>query len=347
MSTHTASLATSRAPEVEARRDIWDYVRESGLRVLVLGPSKDLNAKITMLLVSPESGQPLLALKVPTTQLAERAVEAEIRVLRELEGHHLLGVDGIVPRVVDVVEFEGRTALVMTAVPGTPMTTSYLEWRHTRSPARVAADFAAVGEWLADFQRSTMREAKPLDMDAGVTSRLRSRFSGEQELDSDLERLTRIHRRLGHSRTPRTFVHGDLWCGNLLLDGGRVTGAVDWEYGSTCGEPVRDLVRFPLMYALYLDRRTRPGRRVAGHTGFVADSWGAGVAYALDGRGWFPELLRRFLQDGLARLGAAPECWRDAALAGIAEAAALTDDDEFARCNLALFQRLSRIEDPR
>jgi predicted amidohydrolase len=101
------------------------------------------------------------------------------------------------------------------------------------------------------------------------------------------------------------------------------------------------------MYALYLDRRTRPGRRVAGHTGFVADSWGAGVAYALDGRGWFPELFRRFLQDGLARLGAAPECWRDAALAGIAEAAALTDDDEFARCNLALFQRLSRIEDPR
>jgi phosphotransferase family enzyme len=332
-------------PEVGTQRAIWDYVRESGLRVLVLGPSKDPNAKITMLLVSPESGRPLLALKVPTTRLAERAVEAEIRVLRELEGQRLLGVQGIVPRVVDVVEFEGRTALVMTAVPGTPMTTSYLEWRHTRSAARVAADFAALGEWLADFQSSSVTEAEPLDMDAGVISRLRSRFSGAQELDSDLERLTGIHRRLRHSRTPRTFVHGDLWCGNLLLYGGRVSGAVDWEYGSTCGEPVRDLVRFPLMYALYLDRRTRPGRRVAGHTGFVADSWGAGVAYALDGRGWFPELFRRFLQDGLARLGAAPECWRDAALAGIAEAAALTDDKEFARRNLALFRRLSRFEE--
>jgi aminoglycoside phosphotransferase (APT) family kinase protein len=342
MSAHAASVATTQLPEVEARKDVWEYVRESGLGVLVLGPSKDPNAKITMLLVSPESGRPLLALKMPTTPLAERAVEAEIRVLRELEGLDLRGVQGIVPRVVDEVEFEGRTALVMTAVSGTPMTTSYLEWRHTRSAARVAADFAAVGEWLAVFQSSTMTEAQPLDMDAGVTSRLRSRFSREQELDADIERLTRIHRRLGYSRAPRTFVHGDLWCGNLLLDGGYVTGAVDWEYGSTCGEPVRDLVRFPLMYALYLDRRTRPGRRVAGHAGFVADDWGAGVAYALEGRGWFPELFRHFLQDGLARLGASPESWRDAALAGIAEAAAFTDGEAFARRNLGLFRRLSR-----
>ena len=343
MSTHAAIAAPSQVPAADALRGMWDYVRESGLRVLVLGPSKDFNAKITMLLVSAERGRPLLALKLPTTPLAERAVEAEVRVLRELDGlpHE---VRRTVPRVVDLVEFEGRTAVVMTAVPGTPMTTSYLEWRHTRSAARIGADFAAVGEWLAHFQGSTMSKAQPVAMDAGVTSRLRSRFSGEQELDSDLERLTRVHRRLGHSQTPRTFVHGDLWCGNLLLDGGRVTGAVDWEYGSTCGEPVRDLVRFPLMYALYLDRRTRPGRRVAGHTGFVADSWGAGVAYALDGRGWFPELFRRFLQEGLTRLGASPERWRDAALAGIAEAAALTDDEAFARCNLVLFRRLSQIE---
>jgi hypothetical protein len=344
VSTHAVAVS-NRAPAEAPRKSVWDYVRESGLRVLVLGASKDLNAKITMLLVSPESSRPMSALKLPTTPCAERAVEAEVRVLRELEGLALHEVHGTVPRVIDLVEFEGRAAVVMTAVPGTPMTTSYLEWRHTRRPARVAADVAAVGSWLAHFQGSTRGEAQPVDMDAGVTSRLRSRFSGEQELDSDLERLSRVHERLGRSRTPRTFVHGDLWCGNLLLDAGRVTGAVDWEYGSACGEPVRDLVRFPLMYALYLDRRTRPGRRVAGHTGFVADGWGAGVAYALDGCGWFPELFQRFLQDGLTRLGASPERWRDAALAGIAEAAALMDDDAFARCNLELFRRLSRIED--
>jgi len=99
-------------------------------------------------------------------------------------------------------------------------------------------------------------------------------------------------------------------------------------------------VRFALMYALYLDRRTRPGGRVKGHRQLRAHAWGAGVEYGLDGDGWFPELFRRFLRHGLSRLGAAPECWRDAVLAGIAEVAALTDDPEFGRRNLELFRRL-------
>ena len=72
----------------------------------------------------------------------------------------------------------------------------------------------------------------------------------------------------------------------------------------------------------------------------MAGSWGEGVAYALNGSGWFPELFRRFLRDGLARLGASPESWRDAALAGIAEVAALTDDETFARRHLELFERM-------
>jgi hypothetical protein len=65
------------------------------------------------------------------------------------------------------------------------------------------------------------------------------------------------------------------------------------------------------------------------------------VEYALDRDGWFPDVFRRFLRQGLSRLGAAPECWRDAARAGIAEVAAFTDDPEFSRRHLELFRRLS------
>jgi hypothetical protein len=103
-------------------------------------------------------------------------------------------------------------------------------------------------------------------------------------------------------------------------------------------------VRFALMYALYLDRRTRAGRQVPGHAGLRAGPWGAALEFALDGAGWFPELFRRFLGDGLSRLGAAPEDWRDAALAGIAEVAALTDHPDFARHHLELFRRVVRQE---
>jgi hypothetical protein len=157
--------------------------------------------------------------------------------------------------------------------------------------------------------------------------------------------VAEIHRSLETNAVSRTAVHGDLWFGNVLVSDGRASGIVDWEAGGIAGEPLRDLARFAHMYALFLDRRTRPGRSVAGHRGLRAGEWGAGVAFAVNGAGWFPELFRRFLRDGLARLGASPEHWRELALAGIAEVAALADEDEYARHHLELFLRLSRGTD--
>lgn len=320
---------------------LWEFVRESGLQSLVACASKNPNAKFTVLLVSPASGRTVLAIKVPTTEAAARAVEAEAQML---VGIHRLAPPIIetVPRMVEAIEFDGLRGIAMTAVHGTPMTTSYLRGKHTATPADVAADFAAVGSWLAALQHGTAGDALPVEMDAGVTGHLTRRFSEFAGLNDDLGRLAEIHGRLGESSLPRTAVHGDLWLGNVLASGARASGVVDWEGGGLVGEPLRDLARFAHMYALFLDRRTRPGRQVRGHPGLRADEWGAGVAYALDGTGWFPEVFRRFLRDGLSRLGGSPESWRDVALAGIAEVAALADDDEFARRHLILFRRLAQ-----
>ena len=60
-------------------------------------------------------------------------------------------------------------------------------------------------------------------------------------------------------------MHGDFWFGNLLTRDGVVSGVVDWEHAAAQGSPLRDAVRFVLSYSLYLDRHTRPGRRVLGH----------------------------------------------------------------------------------
>jgi len=330
------------APEaLSPRRSLRDFVQSSGLRSLVLGTSKDPNAKITVLLVSPEDSRPVLAVKAPTTDAAARAVEAETRLLIDVAKLQLAQILDTIPRVEEVVDFNGRPAAVTTALQGTPMTTTYLRWRHTARSSRVEADFAAVADWLAELQRRTAAHAAPVDMDGEVTSRLRSRFADDQQLGADLDRLAELHEKLNQQSVRRTTVHGDLWSGNILVAGGKVTGVIDWECGRVSGEPVRDLVRFALMYALYLDRRTKPGRRVVGHPGLRAGEWGVGVEYALDGTGWFPELFRGFLSKGLARLGASPESWRDAAVAGIAEVAALTDEQGFARRHLELFRRVS------
>jgi Phosphotransferase enzyme family len=332
--------SSSVSPSPITRRPLRRFVEESGLQSVVIGVSKDPNAKLTVLLVAPGSGKPMLVAKVPTSDAAAVAVEAEMAILRGLRGLKPWHSSPTLPRVVDVVELDGRPSMVTTALGGVPMTASYLRWRHTASRRRVAADFAAASGWLAQFQSETAGALAPLDLDGGVARRLRERFAGDDRLDSDLRRLAEIHGRLSFHRVRRCAVHGDFWPGNILLTGERVSGVVDWEAGALSGEPVRDLVRFALMYALYLDRRTHSARHVSGHPGLRASAWGAGVEYALNHDAWFPRMFRRFLSHGLSRLGAAPECWRDAALAGVAEVAALTDDPEFGRRHLELFRRL-------
>jgi aminoglycoside phosphotransferase len=324
-----------------ARRSLQEFVRRSGLRSLVVGTSKDPNAKITLLLISAESGRPAVALKAPTTDGAASAIDAETRVLLELSRTINPPLSHTIPRIVDALEYHDRSAVAMTALPGTPMASLYFRRRHSSNVARVTADFVAAESWLADLQAATATTRTPMAMDVEIEARLRARFRDDEGLDADVALFAETHSRLRRNKVPRTVVHGDFWFGNILLADGRVTGVIDWESGALSGEPVRDLVRFALMYALYLDHGTRGGRAVAGHSGLRTGVWGAGVEYALDGSGWFPELFRGFLQRGLTRLGASPLAWRDAAVAGIAEVAAFTDHPEFARLHLELFRRVA------
>jgi hypothetical protein len=312
-----------------------------GMRALVLAFSKDPNAKLTVLLFPPDSPRPTLAVKVPTTALAEASIAAERDVLSKVRLGLPDAIQASIPKLEDLPALAGRPSLVATALPGVPMTTRYHAWRHISSPKGARADFGAAERWLAGFQGATARPRKPVDLEGGLPDVLRRRFAAEPHLVELLSTLSEIHARLRATSTPRTAVHGDFWFGNLLWDGGEISGVVDWEHGALTGEPVRDLVRFPLAYALYLDRHTRAGRRVGGHPALQAGVWGSGITYALDGEGWFPDLVRDFVRAGLTRLGADAGCWRDAMLAGVAEVAATADHLDFARLHWRLFERLT------
>jgi len=318
-----------------------DLLGVAGMQTVVVALSKDPNAKVTLLLIPRGSTRPTLAVKVPTTKGAQASIVAERRVLAELQARLPATMLATVPTIAHLSEAQGRPALVTTALPGTPMRTRYHAWRHLASAHAVRDDFRAVDRWLARFHSVTAGASGPVDMDNGSIAILRRRFADDPHLDGILARLGAIHARLRTSETPRTAVHGDFWLGNLLLVGEEISGVVDWESGSSSGEPVRDLVRFALTYALYLDRHSAPGHRVAGHRGLRAGAWGSGIEFAIKGDGWFPELFRGFVRDGLARLGADPACWREAVLAGLAEVAASADHLDFARLHWQLFDRLT------
>lgn len=336
------AFAASKADRVETkqRRTLTDLIESAGYRTLALGPSKDPNAKVTILLLAPEGDTPLYAVKVPTSTAAERAVQAEASALRSLREAGLGVVEHTLPQAVELVEHRGMTALVMNALPGLPLSRLYAERRHTGSRSLVGRDFAVVGEWLCAFQDATLRDGAPEPARTG--DRIRARFGDDPATDAAAEKIGELESQLSTQVQVSAAVHGDLWFGNVLVRDDRVSGVVDWESAAASGNPVRDLVRFALGYALYLDRRTRPGSAVRGHAGLVAGAWGAGVEFAVEGSGWFPELFQGFLRNGLGRLGAGAALWREHVLLGLAEVAATADDPAFAARHLELFRRLAR-----
>ncbi len=342
-----ARIVVGRVPVADPPEQPRQGVNTSGLLdmpdmdAIVLALSKDPNAKITVLLLPKGGSRPTLAVKVPTTEAAEGSIVSEHRVLAELRGRLFGPLLETIPKAGELLDDEGRPVLVASALPGSPMAARYHGWRHVATPNAVRSDFRMAQAWLARFQSATAGPAAPLDMDGGISGVLRRRFADDPSIDSLLERLNAIYSRLGRNATPRTAVHGDFWFGNLLVLGDEISGVVDWESGSLAGEPVRDLVRFATTYALYMDRHSRAGGWVAGHRGFQAGAWGSGIEFAVNGAGWFPELFCEFVQEGLERLGADPDCWREATLAGLAEVSATADHDAFATLHWQLFARLS------
>jgi hypothetical protein len=312
-----------------------------GKESIVLALSKDPNAKLTVLLMPAGGRIPTLAVKVPTTEASVVNIEAERRILLDLRDRLPESLRATIPEVSDLPISSASSMLVAAGLRGTPMSTRYHGWRHVATRAAVQRDFAMVEAWLSSFQSATAGPHAPIDMGSHAATGLRAKFGEDPATENILGRLVATHARLSRSSTPKTAVHGDFWFGNLLVDHDRVSGVIDWECGSICGEPVRDIVRFALTYALYLDRHSPAGARVAGHRGLRTGVWGSGIEFAINGSGWFPDLFRSFVGRGLSRLGADPTAWRDASLAGLAEVAATADHDAFARLHWELFARLS------
>jgi aminoglycoside phosphotransferase (APT) family kinase protein len=321
------------------RPPLADLLTRPGTGAVLLAGSKDPNAKVTVVLLDDYG--PAFVVKAPTTAIAAQAVRHEGALLGELRGAGLGSLATTLPQPVGYLDADGLPALITNALAGIPMTVRYHGWRHTARRRRVRADFAAAGAWLADLQSRTAGRPAAVTMLRDSLVTIAARFPDHPGLAPLRRQLTGPAARLAAHATPRTVVHGDYWYGNLLVDGNRVVGVVDWEAGALAGEPLRDVARFAVSYALYLDRHVRPGHRVPGHRGLRAGTWGAGLAYAADGRGWFGRLVRDYLTAGLARFGLPGQLWSDLALAGIAEVAAGADHPEFARRHLDLLVQLT------
>jgi hypothetical protein len=312
-----------------------------GLHPVLLAGSRDPNAKLTVMLI--DRWGPAFAVKVATTRLAADVVQSEGKLLCALHARGLGSLGATVPRPVGFLDADGLPALVTGGLLGTPMAVGYHQWRHTARRRRVRADFVAAGAWLTSFQRHTAGPRQSVMLLDSALTRIEERFGAQAELRRRLRPMADL---LGSQATPRTAVHGDYWFGNLLIERGAVVGVVDWEASALSGEPLRDVARFAVSYSLYLDRHVRPGSKVPRHAGLRADSWGAGLLYAVNGSGWYPDLVLRFCREALTNLGADGACARALLVAGIADVAATADHPEFARAHLDLLSRVQLAPPP-
>jgi aminoglycoside phosphotransferase len=313
-----------------------DHLGPRAAHVVVLAMSKDENPKATVIAFAEDGRTPRLAVKVALTPGARASVAAEAGALRRLAEADPTLVGGTVPRLLDERHDASTAVIVTSAHPGVPMSVDYHRWRHTSSARRVTEDFEHAGAWLAALARSAPPvRAESTRPSSSVADALVTRWPSDVAARALADGIRSAVSDLAADR-PSSVVHGDFWCGNILRRAGAVVGVIDWEHATFADDPLRDRARFALSYALYLDRHTTAGRRVAGHRALVAGPWGEGVRYAIAGSGWFPTLLQGFLSDGLQTTGRDPRLWRQVLLLGLAEIAATSDHQEFARHHLLL-----------
>jgi aminoglycoside phosphotransferase (APT) family kinase protein len=137
----------------------------------------------------------------------------------------------------------GGGFLVMERLPGEPMMRFELpasQWPYllARMPpvmARLAADLHALAPGLAERSGSGAAAIAP-----DFASRLASLRAGVER--AELEELGPAVSWLERNRpaTPAAdlvLCHGDLWPGNVLLDGARVSGVIDWSWQGLCLAP--------------------------------------------------------------------------------------------------------------
>jgi O-antigen/teichoic acid export membrane protein len=248
-----------------------------------------------VLLVGPVPGAPHAAVKVAASEQAGRALRAEQRVLEELRADpRLAPLRPLLPAQLAAGVAGGRLYVVERAMPG--VCASLL-----LGSGRVPDWFVGrLAEPIAALHRLTAVPLTVGDEELAAWVReplavLHAQIAGLRRAPRPLEPLREELEDALRGRTvTATWIHGDYWAGNVLLDPrtATVSGIVDWEVASAPALPALDLVQ------LILATEAAVHRRELGHV--VATTVGrsrrarrsARLAEAFEQVGLAPEELR-------------------------------------------------------
>lgn len=153
--------------------------------------------------------------------------QGEASALRLVEGHTNIPA----PRLIDSITRDNHTYLVMTRVPGVPLSQA-IPFMSYPERKQLAMDLRA---YVLEFQKiPNTNGALICDSDGGpvfdyrIPKRSAGPFDSEKDFNDYLITQERL-RGLTHSTSHKiTFTHADLNLTNILVDGNRLSGLVDF-----------------------------------------------------------------------------------------------------------------------
>jgi aminoglycoside phosphotransferase (APT) family kinase protein len=226
--------------EVGPQLEEWLRGRGVDAEVVVRGRATVGLSQETWLVAVTTGGETVEAvLRLPTPSSGGRAILTQRAALQAVSGH---GVRG--PELLWFDDGEqnpfGRPFIVMERAPGEVP----VGWHDVEEPRRTALAEQAIDLLAAlhriDVSRTPLAEARPSPlMELAPFRRLFERLA---PLPPAVEAAFWWLERHDPGPPPlRTIVHGDYRMGNMVVDGDRITGVLDWEMAAP-GDPLIDVI---------------------------------------------------------------------------------------------------------
>jgi aminoglycoside phosphotransferase (APT) family kinase protein len=203
---------------------------------------------------------PSSVIKLPRTRVFNEHVEWEHRVQRQLHTMLPPSLQGSIPDS-RLVEWRDLTALVETAVPGTPLST-----RTGLSTRDRLDDLQITVGWLARFHSATQQARVPARqwltrrLLEGLCRRYADAFGLTPAEAALFDRLEYQVRTCGAATMPLAWQHTDFGPWNVYRDGQTIR-VIDWEV-ARIGPAVVDLLYFAMHWGAAAARRNTHAEQV-------------------------------------------------------------------------------------
>jgi hypothetical protein len=222
---------------------------------------QDRNRPSCFIFADGES-QPRFIAKFASTEANRLCLHREHEMITIIHDLTSPEIGATVPSHLALLTSGWDLAAIETILPGTPMAPTDV---FTGERAAIERQFTLVYEWLLAFQDCTRRNVllDGPELQRVIVDPLAERLPNldiSTDVRTNIENVLILAEALEGCVFPLTFSHGDMNPTNFLLDRGRVTGVVDWEWAGRESLPTMDWFNFVHLFGwiTLLHRRDYP-----------------------------------------------------------------------------------------